>query len=245
MSSSPLSNHDLLSSSTSNGSAASLVSLNGDAGGGGGGHGPTSGSASNGGSLITGLANGKHHHHNGDLNLLSASKLAALGAASSPLSNGSLNNNAGGELDYMEKLRGDEPEYSEDTNSSSKAASSSSSSSNKKSVKSVPRDTSRKGRTSAGGSGGGSGSGSSTHLANSAIGGGRDNADIVGKMEGDIKKLKVDLQLSRNKENDLRDQIVSYMTGKRLKNLPSLLLLNLVAELRVPKTIRFGYRVLV
>jgi len=204
LSSSPLSNLDLLSSSTSNGSAASLVSLNGDAGGGGG---PTSGSASNGGSLITGLANGKHHH-NGDLNLLSASKLAALGA-SSPLSNGSLNNNAGGELDYMEKLRGDEPEYSED----SKAASSSSS--NKKSVKSVPRDTSRKGRTSAGGGGGGSGSGSSTHLANSAIGGGRDNADVVGKMEADIKKLKVDLQLSRNKENDLRDQIVSFMTGER------------------------------
>ena len=112
----------------------------------------------------------------------------------------------------MEKLRGDEPEYSED----SKAASSSS---NKKSVKSVPRDTSRKGRTSAGGGGGGggSGSGSSTHLANSAIGGGRDNADIVGKMEGDIKKLKVDLQLSRNKENDLRDQIVSYMTGKNIE----------------------------
>ena len=214
------------------------MSLNGDAGGGGGGHGPTSGSASNGGSLITGLANGKHHH-NGDLNLLSASKLAALGAASSPLSNGSLNNNAGGELDYMEKLRGDEPEYSED----SKAASSSSS--NKKSVKSVPRDTSRKGRTSAGGGGGGggSGSGSSTHLANSAIGGGRDNADIVGKMEGDIKKLKVDLQLSRNKENDLRDQIVSYMTGKRLKNLPSLLLLNLVAERVYPK--QFGSGILV
>ena len=110
----------------------------------------------------------------------------------------------------MEKLRGDEPEYSEaDSNSKEKS---------KKSVKSVPRDTSRKGRTSAGG---GSGS-SNSHLASSGsgVGGGRDNADnqiAVGKMESDIKKLKVDLQLSRNKENDLRDQIVSYMTGKNNK----------------------------
>lgn len=38
--------------------------------------------------------------------------------------------------------------------------------------------------------------------------------ELINKFEGDVKKLKADLQLSRNKENDLRDQIVTYMTGK-------------------------------
>ena len=103
-----------------------------------------------------------------------------------PLSNGSLNNNAGGELDYMEKMRGDEP----DDEKASKG----------QKVKSVPRDTSRKGRTN-------------SAMATPGNSSSRDY-EIVGKLEADIKKLKVDLQLSRNKENDLRDQIVSYMTGK-------------------------------
>ena len=37
------------------------------------------------------------------------------------------------------------------------------------------------------------------------------------KLESDVKRLKCDLQplqLSRNRENDLRDQIVSYMSSK-------------------------------
>ena len=88
-------------------------------------------------------------------------------------------------MDYMEKMRGDEP----DEEKSSKRSSG---------VKSVPRDTSRKGRTSA--------------MASNPSGG-PNRDELLGKFEADIKKLKVDLQLSRNKENDLRDQIVSYMTG--------------------------------
>ena len=38
--------------------------------------------------------------------------------------------------------------------------------------------------------------------------------ELVGKLEMDLKKLKTDLQQSRNKENDLRDQIISYMSSK-------------------------------
>ena len=34
------------------------------------------------------------------------------------------------------------------------------------------------------------------------------------KLESDVKRLKCDLQLSRNRENELRDQIVSYMSSK-------------------------------
>jgi hypothetical protein len=34
------------------------------------------------------------------------------------------------------------------------------------------------------------------------------------KLESEIKKFKGDLQISRNKENDLRDQIISYMSSK-------------------------------
>ena len=186
--SSSLSNVDLLSSS-----ACSTSLLNGDA--------ASSISSASNGSLIAGLANGKHH--NGDLNHSTASKLAAFGNGlmfnknsvkpfcnappffpGAPLSNGSLNNNAGGELDYMEKMRGDEPDEEK--------------SSKRSGVKSVPRDTSRKGRTSA--------------MASNPSGG-PNRDELLGKFEADIKKLKVDLQLSRNKENDLRDQIVSYMTG--------------------------------
>ena len=32
------------------------------------------------------------------------------------------------------------------------------------------------------------------------------------KLESDVKRLKCDLQLSRNRENELRDQIVCYMS---------------------------------
>ena len=34
------------------------------------------------------------------------------------------------------------------------------------------------------------------------------------KLESDVKRLKCDLQLSRNRENELRDQIVCYMSSK-------------------------------
>jgi len=172
-------------------------------------------------SSIAGLANGKHHH-NGDLNHLAATKLASLGA-SATLSNGSsLNNNAGGELDYMEKMRGDDPAHGIDNHGSSSNVGPDQGSSDKQSAASAtaskrssksnhvnsaggaPRDASRKGRSSA--ASGGSG----------LFGGLSPSKDeLICKMESDIKKLKVDLQLSRNKENDLRDQIVSFMTGER------------------------------
>ena len=43
---------------------------------------------------------------------------------------------------------------------------------------------------------------------------GKDNLGLVIKLESDVKRLKCDLQLSRNRENELRDQIVSYMSSK-------------------------------
>ena len=39
--------------------------------------------------------------------------------------------------------------------------------------------------------------------------------EMVAKLENDTKRLKVDLQISRNKENDLRDQIISSMSSER------------------------------
>ena len=71
--------------------------------------------------------------------------------------------------------------------------------SNSKSVTGGGRDTSRKGR------------GGDTDKKNDA---GKDNLSLVIKLESDVKRLKCDLQLSRNRENELRDQIVSYMSSK-------------------------------
>lgn len=65
---------------------------------------------------------------------------------------------------------------------------------------STPRDASRKNRGDASMSG--------------KQGSTKDN-DPTAKMEADLKKLKVDLQISRNKENELRDQIISYMSSER------------------------------
>ena len=45
---------------------------------------------------------------------------------------------------------------------------------------------------------------------------GKDPLSLTIKLESDVKRLKCDLQLSRNRENDLRDQIVSYMSSKFL-----------------------------
>ena len=70
--------------------------------------------------------------------------------------------------------------------------------SNSKSVNSG-RDTSRKGRD-----------GDKKNEKDGA----KDNLSLVIKLESDVKRLKCDLQLSRNRENELRDQIVSYMSSK-------------------------------
>merc|ERR1719357_652575 len=208
-----------ISASTSGLPSSSTLMTNGDGTHCGGGSGSHHGGATSGinGSLmssIAGLANGKHHH-NGDLNHSTATKLATLGA--STLSNGSLNNNIGGELDYMEKMRGDDPSGIDnhaggsthpnagtESDKSLAIASKRSSKSNHVNNAGAPRDASRKGRSSA--TSGGSGpSGSLSAFKD----------ELTNKMESDIKRLKVDLQLSRNKENDLRDQIVSFMTGER------------------------------
>ena len=45
----------------------------------------------------------------------------------------------------------------------------------------------------------------------------KDPLSLTIKLESDVERLKCDLQplqLSRNRENDLRDQIVSYMSSK-------------------------------
>ncbi|XP_040573999.1 macoilin-1 isoform X1 [Lepeophtheirus salmonis] len=39
--------------------------------------------------------------------------------------------------------------------------------------------------------------------------------ELITRTESDIKRLKCDLQISRNKENELRDQIISYMSNER------------------------------
>ena len=184
-SSSALSNMDLLSPSVSSSSLPPSSMTH-----------MNNGNDSNGGlngsliSSIAGLANGKHHH-NGDLAHLAASKLANL--AGSSVSNGSLNNNAHGshgELDYMEKMhRADEPDMEADKAASKRSSKAAGNTGNA----GGPRDASRKGR---------------------ATSSGNNKEELISKMESDNKKLKVDLQLSRNKENDLRDQIVSYMTSK-------------------------------
>ena len=95
------------------------------------------------------------------------------------------------------------------------------------------RDASRGQKGGSGGSGGGSGPGA----AGSSGSGGNGGADVtlagttsvttrggktltkeeqVVKLESDVKRLKIDLQISRNKENELRDQIVSYSSSKLL-----------------------------
>ena len=41
-----------------------------------------------------------------------------------------------------------------------------------------------------------------------------DSLNLVIKLESDVKRLKCDLQLCRNRENELREQIVCYMSSK-------------------------------
>jgi len=45
--------------------------------------------------------------------------------------------------------------------------------------------------------------------------GGAGHLSLMIKLESDVKRLKCDLQLSRNRENELRDQIVCYMSSER------------------------------
>lgn len=111
------------------------------------------------------------------------------------MSNGSLNNNAGGELDYMEKMRDDGDVEDRGFKRSAKPGNV------------APRDASRKGRAFV----------ASTTSTSSAS---PTKDEIIAKQEGDMKRLKVDLQLSRNKENDLREQIVSFMTGNEARRKP-------------------------
>jgi len=44
---------------------------------------------------------------------------------------------------------------------------------------------------------------------------GQGHLNLMIKLESDVKRLKCDLQLSRNRENELRDQIVCYMSSER------------------------------
>jgi len=44
---------------------------------------------------------------------------------------------------------------------------------------------------------------------------GQSHLNLMIKLESDVKRLKCDLQLSRNRENELRDQIVCYMSSER------------------------------
>ena len=126
-----------------------------------------------------------------------------------------------GELDYMEKMKDEASAHNQDHASKSSngvlpgsnnatanmSGNPSVGGSNNKSNKpsagggsgSTPRDASRKNR--------GDGSSSGKQGATKEV-------DLTAKMEGDLKKLKVDLQISRNKENDLRDQIISFMSSK-------------------------------
>ena len=132
-----------------------------------------------------------------------------------PIANGSSSPNSTlGEVDYMEKMKEEASGHHSDHSSKSSngilpgsnnitltSNASGSNKSNKPSSNSgsTPRDASRKNR------------GDDRSSGNK---GSAKDVDPTVKMETDLKKLKVDLQISRNKENDLRDQIISYMSSK-------------------------------
>ena len=132
-----------------------------------------------------------------------------------PIANGSSSPNSTlGEVDYMEKMKEEASGHHSDHSSKSSngilpgsnnitltSNASGSNKSNKPSSNSgsTPRDASRKNR------------GDDRSSGNK---GSAKDVDPTVKMETDLKKLKVDLQISRNKENDLRDQIISFMSSK-------------------------------
>merc|ERR1719384_1594790 len=108
---------------------------------------------------------------------------------------------ASGHSDHSSKSSNGILPGSNNINSSTSNASGSNKSNKPSSTSgSTPRDASRKNRGDASMSG--------------KQGSTKDN-DPTAKMEADLKKLKVDLQISRNKENELRDQIISYMSSER------------------------------
>jgi len=120
------------------------------------------------------------------------------GTGSKHLNSSSLSNGSTGENDFLEQRRsagngtvvtnGDAHDDEVDNKTINR--------SNSKST-TGGRDTSRKGRDG--------------DKKNEA----KDNLSLVIKLESDVKRLKCDLQLSRNRENELRDQIVSYMSNER------------------------------
>ncbi len=198
-------------------------------GGGGGDH----HGSSNGGPAAGSILGKNSQHHNGDLNgngvMANGGLNGSLGGGGSltNISNGNLNNSggSGGDVDYMERMEDDCNNHhgggghDGGGGSGGPPSSSTSGGKSKRGAKNAsnkdlatPRDSSKKDRgrgnasSNQAGGGGGAGGGGSGSLT---------KEEQLNKLEGEIKKLKVDLQLSRNKENDLRDQIVSYMTSER------------------------------
>jgi len=130
------------------------------------------------------------------------------GSGSKHLNSSSLSNGSPGDSEYLEHRRNagngsatalTNGEASDDFNESGLAENNKINRSNSKSV-GGGRDASRKGRD-----------GDKKGDKDS----GKDPLSLTIKLESDVKRLKCDLQLSRNRENDLRDQIVSYMSSER------------------------------
>jgi len=109
-----------------------------------------------------------------------------------PRNSGKVTCNGDTDVSYMERRDEAAEKDAEDSKSVSRANSKSNSGKEGKKGKDE-----RKG----GSGGGGSNSG--------------DSLPLVIKLESDVKRLKCDLQLSRNRENELRDQIVCYMSSER------------------------------
>jgi hypothetical protein len=141
-----------------------------------------------------------------DLSKSNGSTSSKSGGGSTSLSNGSP-----GDSEYLER-RAAPPavttngEVSDEFNESSSATfdAKSLNRSNSKSL-GTGRDPSRKGRE-----------GSDKKSEKEAAKEGREgHMPLMIKLESDVKRLKCDLQLSRNRENELRDQIVCYMSSER------------------------------
>lgn len=140
-----------------------------------------------------------------DLSKSNGSTSSKSGGGSTSLSNGSP-----GDSEYLERRAAPTSaatngEASDEFNESSSGTfdAKSLNRSNSKSLGSG-RDTSRKGRE-------GSDKKSEKEAAKEEKG----HMPLMIKLESDVKRLKCDLQLSRNRENELRDQIVCYMSSER------------------------------
>jgi len=142
-----------------------------------------------------------------DLSKSNGSASSKSGGGSTSLSNGSP-----GDSEYLERrtaptTAATNGEVSDEFNESSSATfdAKSLNRSNSKSLGSG-REGSRKGK----------GEGSDKKSEKEAAKEGRDgHMPLMIKLESDVKRLKCDLQLSRNRENELRDQIVCYMSSER------------------------------